>query len=134
MRNVVCLMLGILLITGFTCGCGEEKTNQPHNDSDNTGKQGSQVQKNVEQPEEVFEYADEEPEPTYYHSAIRGAVIVNQDGSPRFSYSKKCESCGEVENNTNNTYATGGTLHGGYFCTYCKTNGQFEIKTTENRY
>ena len=32
-------------------------------------------------------------EKKYYHAALQGAVIVEQDGSRSFKYQKKCDAC-----------------------------------------
>lgn len=79
-----------------------------------------------------IESTEPEQEPTYYHAALCGAVVTEQDGSPRFTYVKKCESCGTVQNGSSTTNATGGVLHGSFLCFECKETQQFEIETTQN--
>lgn len=73
-----------------------------------------------------------EPEPIYYHSAISGAVVTEQDGSPRFTYVKKCESCGKVQSGSCTDNAVGGVLNGSFLCSGCGKTQQFKIETTQN--
>lgn len=73
-----------------------------------------------------------EQKSTYYHAAICGVVVTEQDGSPRFTYVKKCENCGKIQSGSNTTNATGGVLHGSFLCSGCRETQQFEIETTQN--
>ena len=73
-----------------------------------------------------------EQEPTYYHAAICGAVVVEQDGSAHFTYVKKCEKCATVQSGSSGANATGGVLHSSFLCSSCGETQRFEIKTTKN--
>ncbi len=132
MKKFISLLLVAGLLICALCGCG----GSPQKDGKKAKTKESQVAQRDKDDNPSSEssmlYEQEENEPTYYHAAITGAVIVNQDGSPSFVYKNKCESCGRTQSGTVSANATSGTLHGGYHCPFCNTSGQFEIETTQN--
>lgn len=71
-------------------------------------------------------------QPTYYYDAIEGAVIVEQDGTPHYSYYKKCESCNYVQDNIKINQSGGGmgtsTFTSSFLCPKCKTSQSVKIK------
>ncbi|MBQ0083842.1 MAG: hypothetical protein KBS52_03645 [Clostridiales bacterium] len=135
MKKVISLLLVAGMLVCALCGCGENTKESPNTETESQmesdDRQTASIQSEAKSQSQV-QTESVTPEPTYYHAAIKGAVIVNQDGSPSFKWSRKCEECGKVESNTNLHNATGGTYHGSFSCTACHETQQFEIKTTKN--
>ena len=75
----------------------------------------------------------EKKKDTYYHSCVSGCVIVNQDGTKKVKWKKKCGHCGRPENMTRNDNRSGGTSTSVYFCHKCKGKTDVRITTTRNR-
>lgn len=133
MKKVISLLLVAGLLVCALCGCGEKAKRDKKTESKTESQTESVSEQTMSvQSESQTQTEPEKAEPTYYHAALKGAVIVNQDGSPSFKWSKKCEACGKVESITNLYNAIGGTYHGGFTCTACHETQQFEIKTTKN--
>lgn len=70
-------------------------------------------------------------EKTYYHAALQGAVIVEQDGSRSFKYQKKCDVCGYLDNTRVNVSKGVGTLDTSFRCHECGNHQKVKIKTTD---
>ena len=70
-------------------------------------------------------------EKTYYHAALQGAVIVEQDGSRSFKYQKKCDACGYLDNTRVNVSKGVGTLDTSFRCHECGNHQKVKIKTTD---
>ncbi len=70
------------------------------------------------------------PTKTYInHVALQGAVIVEQDGTSRFTYCRKCEACGYVESNMKRyTGGSFGKSTSSFYCPKCKNNQSIEIQ------
>ncbi len=68
------------------------------------------------------------------HVALQGAVIVQQDGTEKYVYCRKCEACGYIESNMRcNTYGSPhGTLLSGFYCPECGNNQKIEIEHYSN--
>ncbi len=68
------------------------------------------------------------------HVALQGAVIVQQDGTEKYVYCRKCEACGYIESNMRcNTYGSShGTLLSGFYCPECGNNQKIEIEHYSN--
>jgi hypothetical protein len=58
--------------------------------------------------------------------AVRGAVIVSQDGV-RVSYTKKCTECGHADDNRHSMVIRNGMFRASFFCPKCKKNRRVEI-------
>src|SRR5438132_913364 len=61
--------------------------------------------------------------------AVRGAVIVSQDGTMVF-YRKKCTQCGHEETGRNRLPIRNGVMRAGYFCPKCRKLRPVEIQGT----
>lgn len=70
-------------------------------------------------------------EKMYYHAALQGAVIVEQDGSRSFKYQKKCDACGYLENTRVNVSKGVGTLDTSFRCHECGNHQKVKIRTTD---
>lgn len=133
MKIFICILTAVLAVSLTACendNGADNKTSSTVSTGSITDSSRSSVYEGETKPD--IESTEPEQEPTYYHAALRGAVVTEQDGSPRFTYVKKCESCGTVQSGSNTTNATGGVLHGGFLCFGCKETQQFEIETTQN--
>lgn len=64
--------------------------------------------------------SDVSKEKVYVHTAIEGAVIVEQDGSKEFSYQGHCEACGKTDTTmTKQTRASSGEITSAFLCPNC---------------
>lgn len=132
-KTFICILMVVLAVSLTACenDNGADDTTSPTvSTEDITDSSTSFVYDEKTKPD--IESTEPELEPTYYHAALCGAVVIEQDGSPRFTYVKKCENCGTVQSGSNTTNATGGVLHGSFLCFGCKETQQFEIETTQN--
>ena len=144
MKKFLSLLLVAGLLVCALCSCGgspqkdgkdaESKT-KVESQTESADRQTSSVQSEAQSQQVQVEPVTPEPkrpEPVYYHAAIKGAVIVEQDGSSGFSYVKRCDSCGYTESNiTINTHSTYGEMHSGFTCYKCHTHQEIVIKTTQ---
>ena len=133
MKTFICILMVMLAVSLTACendNGADDTTSTAVSTTDVTDSSASSVYEEETKPD--FESTEPEQEPTYYHAALCGAVVTEQDGSPRFTYVKKCENCGTVQSGSNTTNATGGVLHGSFLCFGCKETQQFEIETTQN--
>lgn len=135
-KTFICILTVVLAVSLTACESdnGADDTTSPAvSTADSTDSSESPVYDEETKPGiESAESEPEEPEPTYYHAAICGAVVTEQDGSTRFTYVKKCENCGMVQSGKYTTNAAVGVLHGSFLCFGCKETQQFEIETTQN--
>ena len=133
MKTFICILTVVLAVSLTACendNDADDTTSPVTDTADVTDSSTSSIYEQETKPDS--ENTEPEQEPTYYHTALCGAVVTEQDGSPRFTYVKKCESCGTVQSGSNTTNATGGVLHGSFLCFGCKETQQFEIETTQN--
>ena len=129
-KRLLALMLTILLCF-LVVGCDEsEENNTQKDDVISSTDSSSEEESNIgsDNSETVSSqninnqniYVEPEIEETVItHVAIQGAVISRQDGSPVYSYKKKCESCGKVMPGSTTTSGTSGTSHSSFRCTDC---------------
>lgn len=133
MKTLICILMVVLAVSLTACendNGADDTTLSAASTAGVVSSSASSVYEAEAKPD--IESTEPEQEPTYYHAALCGAVVTEQDGSPRFTYVKKCESCGTVQSGSNTTNATGGVLHGSFLCFECKETQQFEIETTKN--
>ena len=129
----ICVLTVVLAVSLTACerdNDANDKTSTAANAGNSTNSPEAPVYEEETKPNS--ENTEPEQEPTYYHAAICGAVVTEQDGSPRFTYVKKCENCGMLQSGSNTTNAAGGVLHGSFLCSGCRETQQFEIATTQN--
>lgn len=98
-----------------------QQQEQQEQEQEQQPQQEQQIQQQ-ETPEEA------EPQTTYVHTAIKGAVIDSQDGSAHFLYRKKCESCGNVEPGTTGVTSRA-TIKSSFRCSKCGNHQDIEIKS-----
>jgi len=142
MKKVISLLLvGSVLICAL-CGCGENAKDsksteiQTESQTESADRQTSSVQSEAKNQTQVqvepVTPEPERPKPVYYHAAIKGAVIVEQDGSSGYYYMRKCDSCGYTESNCKvGAHSTYGETHSGWTCYKCHAHQEIVIKTTQ---
>lgn len=64
----------------------------------------------------------------YYHTAISGAVITEDDGDGYYSYKEKCEFCDYVSSSKQSLYSTFGTYSKTFKCPNCGNMNDIEIE------
>ena len=74
----------------------------------------------------------ETPKRTYYHSCESGCVVINQDGTKRLKYKKKCNYCGKTSNTTVNFESSSGTMTSSHYCVPCKKMSKLTLKSSRN--
>lgn len=137
--TILCALVVVLVLALAACENPTDQTDQAPvaaNAASDVGDSANALYEEAQQPagegEEQNPVPAQEQEPTYYHAAICGAVVTEQDGSARFTYVKKCENCGNVQGGNCIANATGGVLHSSFTCSECGETQQFEIETTKN--
>ena len=121
-RKILLLVSAAVWCLSFTA-CGDETV-----DETNTAETTVQVQMpatTAYTPQEI------RTEKMYYHAALQGAVIVEQDGSRSFKYKKKCDMCGYLDNTRVNVSKGVGTLDSSFRCHECGNHQKVKIRTTD---
>ena len=133
MKTFICILVVVLAVSLTACKNDNGADDKTSPAASTAGIASSSAPSaNEQETLPSSEGTEPEQESSYYHAAICGAVVTEQDGSPRFTYVKKCESCGTVQSGSSTTNATGGVLHGSFQRTECGETQQFEIETTKN--
>ena len=132
-KLLICILTAVLAVSLTAC----EKTNGA-NDTTSPAASTADVADHSSSSSHIGEVTPDtettepELEPTYYHAALCGAIVTEQDGSPQFTYVKKCENCGTTQSGSSVANATGGVLQGSFLCSNCRETQKFEIETTQN--
>lgn len=71
---------------------------------------------------------EEETSEVYYHIAISGAVITEDDGDGYYSYKEKCEFCDYVSSSEQTLHSTFGTYSKTFKCPNCGNMNDIEIE------
>ena len=71
---------------------------------------------------------EEETSEVYYHIAISGAVITEDDGDGYYSYKEKCEYCDYVSSSEQTLHSTFGTYSKTFKCPNCGNMNDVEIE------
>ena len=121
-RKALFLISAAVLCLGFTA-CGEETADETTTAETTVQSQTSAT--TAYTPQELH------TQKKYYHAALQGAVIVEQDGSLSFKYQKKCDVCGYLDNTRVNVSKGVGTLDTSFRCHECGNHQKVKIKTTE---
>ena len=112
--------LGAVLLFAVFSGCSKDTGG---NQTDKTGSVSQTVSSSVE---------TSQAEKQYIHIATQGCIIDEQDGSPTFTYTQKCERCGETS-----LYSETGTstpedsYYNSFFCQNCQDWQDVEVNTIE---
>lgn len=64
----------------------------------------------------------------YYHTAISGAVITEDNGDGYYSYKEKCEFCDYVSSSEQTLHSTFGTYSKTFKCPDCGNMNDIEIE------
>lgn len=130
---IICGLAAALSVSLAACGNDSDRDNSTLSTiSTSSNTDASKIPAVSEETQISSQDTEFEQESTYYHAAICGAVVTEQDGSPFFTYVKKCENCGKVQSGNSKANATGGVLHGSFPCSECREIQKFEIETTKN--
>lgn len=73
-------------------------------------------------------FTEEETSEEYYHTAISGAVITEDDGDGYYSYKEKCEYCDYVSSSEQTLHSTFGTYSKTFKCPDCGNMNDIEIE------
>ena len=131
--KILCVVMVICVGVSFTA-CGKT-TDKPQTTENVTSSltQTTESESLVETTKATEDYYEQEEmtEAHYYHSAIEGAVITQQDGSELLSFSEKCENCGWVQSGSHMISHSFGTYTSSFHCPDCGNNQHVEIETSE---
>ena len=131
--KILCVVMVICLGVLFTA-CGKTVDKMPT--TENVTSSFTETTENASQVEttkatENYYEEEETTETHYYHSAIEGCVIVEQDGTAMLRYSEKCENCGYVSSSTYTMHHSFGGYTSGFHCPDCGNNQHVEIETSQ---
>lgn len=73
-------------------------------------------------------FTEEETSEEYYHTAISGAVITEDNGDGYYSYKEKCEFCDYVSSSEQTLHSTFGTYSKTFKCPDCGNMNDIEIE------
>lgn len=73
-------------------------------------------------------FTEEETSEKYYHTAISGAVITEDNGDGYYSYKEKCEFCDYVSSSEQTLHSTFGTYSKTFKCPDCGNMNDIEIE------
>ena len=121
-RKALLLISAAVLCLGCTA-CGEETVNKTSTTEATTQ---SQVYATT-----AYIPPETRTEKRYYHAALQGAVIAEQDGSRSFKYQKKCDVCGYLDHTRVNVSKGVGTLDTSFRCHECGNLQKVKIRTTD---
>ena len=141
MKKFLCVLV-LILLSALMYACNSNQYSQQATVSQSQeSEQDVITESSTESSAEINttqDYYAQQPEystesqATYQHTAIQGAVIVSQDGSMRFTYKKKCDSCGKVEPGSTTTSASSGTLSSSFRCSGCGNTQEIRISSSKN--
>lgn len=162
MKKIIALMLAVLVFIGSCAFISLRTANSNSESYDDYGDNDEEAAKyyatfeykdnyETETPAKYYSttaYRSQSSQTDYYsttayqpqtkayvtHVALQGAVIVQQDGTEKYVYCRKCEACGYIESNMRcNTYGSPhGTLLSGFYCPECGNNQKIEIEHYSN--
>ncbi|MBR1763741.1 MAG: hypothetical protein IJ731_10335 [Eubacterium sp.] len=116
------VVLGAVLLFAVFSGCSKDTGG---NQTDESRSVSQTVSSSVET-------SQAEAEKQYIHIAAQGCIIDEQDGYPTFTYTEKCERCGETS-----LYSETGTstpedsYYNSFFCDNCQDWQVVEVNTIE---
>lgn len=73
-------------------------------------------------------FTEEETSEEYYHTAISGAVITEDNGDGYYSYKEKCEFCDYVSSSEQTLHSTFGTYSKTFKCPDCGNMNDIKIE------
>ena len=117
----------------FSCSKTTENLSKESNQTNSTQSAStSSSPNNIDNNSRVIDNHIHKKETRYYHSGGSGSVIISQDGSKKVKWKKKCNFCGNLENNTHISSRTSGSLRTTYRCNKCKKMSEVLITTTSS--
>ena len=130
-----------MLLVGLSCSSERTKPTTSNASLNNNQKTNHSVDRK-ELKEEIKQELREElkketlqqyqQEKRYYHHSESGSVIVSQNGTKNFKWKKKCNYCGNTDNNTYNDSRFSGSSTTMYYCTKCKKQSKVKVTTTSD--
>lgn len=138
-KRLACLTMMLILVGAFLVGCTNVSDMNTYTiENNNTDSVSDDISNyNDDTEEEYVQEGDvggeQFEEESFYHTAIKGAVIVSQDGGKSFSYQGHCEACGKTDTTmTKNTTASSGVLKSSFLCPNCGNQQSIEIESGKN--
>ena len=132
-KTLICTLLTIMLLICVFTGCAKSEDEESY-EAPQTATSTTQytTQTTTQAYDNGYNDYEEETQTQYYHTAIEGCVIENQDGSEMLSYCEKCEACGYVSSSTHTITHSFGTYNSSFHCPQCGNMQSVSIETNQN--
>ena len=132
-KTLICAVLTVLLLICVFTGCAKSESEESYEASQTTTSTTQYTTQTTTQAyDNGFDTYEEETQTQYYHAAIEGCVIENQDGSDEVHYREKCEACGYVSSSTHTITHSFGTYNSSFHCPQCGNMQTVSIETNQN--
>lgn len=132
-KTLICAVLTVLLLICVFTGCAKLEDEESYEASQTTATTQTTTQTETTQTyDNGFDTYEEETQVQYYHAAIKGCVIEEQDGSDEVHYREKCEACGYVNSSTHTMWHSFGTYNSSFRCPQCGNMQTVSIETNQN--
>ncbi len=132
-KTLICTLLTVLLLICAFTGCAKTDDSGSYEAPQTTATTQTTTQTETTQTyDNGYNDYEEETQTQYYHAAIEGCVIENQDGSDEVHYREKCEACGYVSSSTHTITHSFGTYNSSFHCPQCGNMQTVSIETNQN--
>ena len=135
-KTLICTLLTVLLLIYAFTGCAKSESEKSYEASQTTvAQQTAQATTPQATTTQAFDNGydyEEETQVQYYHAAIEGCVIENQDGTDEVHYREKCEACGYVSSSTHTMWHSFGGFTSSFHCPQCGNTQKVYIETSQN--
>lgn len=132
-KTLTCAVLTVLLLICVFTGCAKSESEESYEASQTTVTTQTTTQTETTQTyDNGYNDYEEETQTQYYHAAIEGCVIEEQDGSDEVHYREKCEACGYVSPSTHTMWHSFGTYNSSFHCPQCGNMQTVSIETSQN--
>ncbi len=133
-KSLICTLLTIMLLICVFTGCAKSESEESYEASQTTAAttQTTTQTETTQTYDNGLDTYEEETQVQYYHAAIEGCVIEEQDGSDEVHYREKCEACGYVSSSTHTMWHSFGGFTSSFHCPQCGNMQKVYIETSQN--
>ena len=133
-KTLICAVLTILLLICVFTGCAKSEDEESYEAPQTTTSTTQLITQTTttQASDNGYDDYEEETQVQYYHAAIEGCVIENQDGTDEVHYREKCEACGYVSSSSHTMWHSFGTYNSSFHCPQCGNTQTVSIETSQN--
>lgn len=132
-KTLICAVLTVLLLICVFTGCAKTNDGGSYEAPQTTSSTTQYTTQTTTQAyDNGYNDYEEETQVQYYHAAIEGCVIEEQDGSDEVHYREKCEACGYVSSSTHTMWRSFGGFTTSFHCPQCGNMQKVYIETSQN--